>query len=193
LCRLPRRLFNGVTFPLLHQHGGTWTRLERLNRLGTSPQRHGSNVCIHGFVEGPTKPAAALTSVDRVVSVFGEISAVGFERVYLQMFEEDPTIRPEAEYEILDSAFARTALGRLRTLSTGTPGSKANMHTRRLHARRKAHRPTVGIRYCPAALASRAYVATASAISCRARLGGSPGFSGGSNSNVLRIVFAASR
>jgi putative ABC transport system permease protein len=31
----------------------------------------GSNVCIRGFVEGLTKPPAALTSVDRLVSVFG--------------------------------------------------------------------------------------------------------------------------
>ncbi len=33
----------------------------------------GSNVCIQGFVAGLTKPAAALTSVDRVVSVFGRV------------------------------------------------------------------------------------------------------------------------
>jgi len=33
----------------------------------------GSNVCIHGFVAGLTKPAAALTSLDRVVSVFGRV------------------------------------------------------------------------------------------------------------------------
>ena len=33
----------------------------------------GSNVCIHGFVAGLTKPAAALTSVERVVSVFGRV------------------------------------------------------------------------------------------------------------------------
>jgi hypothetical protein len=80
--------------------------------------------------------------------VHGEISALEFERVYLQMFKEDPTIRPETEYEILDRLFsdvdsfcadsglrsiddldeeqlhseARTALGRLRALSTGTHG-----------------------------------------------------------------------
>ena len=33
----------------------------------------GSNVCIHGFIEGLTKPPAALTSGDRVVSVFGRV------------------------------------------------------------------------------------------------------------------------
>jgi Bacterial self-protective colicin-like immunity len=78
--------------------------------------------------------------------VHGEISALEFERVYLQMFQEDPTMRPEAEYSILDRLFAdvdtfcddpdlrdiddldekqlracaRTALGRIRALSTGT-------------------------------------------------------------------------
>lgn len=80
--------------------------------------------------------------------VHGGISALEFERVYLQMYKEDPTIRPESEYEILDRLFsdvdafcadsglrsiddldeeqlraeARTALGRLRAWSTGTPG-----------------------------------------------------------------------
>jgi hypothetical protein len=78
----------------------------------------------------------------------GEISALEFERVYLQMYQEDPTIRPEPEYNILDGLFfgvdafcadpglrssddideeqlraeARTALGRLRALATGTQG-----------------------------------------------------------------------
>jgi ABC-type lipoprotein release transport system permease subunit len=33
----------------------------------------GSNVCIRGFIEGLTKPPAALTSSDRVVSVFGRV------------------------------------------------------------------------------------------------------------------------
>jgi hypothetical protein len=37
--------------------------------------------------------------------VHGEISALEFERVYLQMYKEDPTIRPEAEYDILDRLF----------------------------------------------------------------------------------------
>ena len=80
--------------------------------------------------------------------VRGEISGLEFEQAYLQMFKEDPTIRPETEFEILDGLFfgvdafcanpglrsindideeqlraeARTALGRLRALSTGTPG-----------------------------------------------------------------------
>jgi hypothetical protein len=80
--------------------------------------------------------------------VRGQISGLEFEQAYLQMFREETTIRPEPEYDILDGLFfgvdafcadpdlrsaddideeqlraeARTALGRLRALSTGTPG-----------------------------------------------------------------------
>jgi hypothetical protein len=38
--------------------------------------------------------------------VRGEISALEFERIHLQMFQEDPTMRPEAEFSILDRLFA---------------------------------------------------------------------------------------
>jgi hypothetical protein len=80
--------------------------------------------------------------------VRGQISGLEFEQAYLQMYREDPAIRPELEYDVLDALFfgvdafcadpglrstndideeqlraeAGTALGRLRALSTGTQG-----------------------------------------------------------------------
>jgi hypothetical protein len=80
--------------------------------------------------------------------VQGEISGLEFDRAYMEMFQGDPTMRPEAVFSILDWLFcevdafcddpdlrdaddldekqlrdcARTALGRIRALSTGTQG-----------------------------------------------------------------------
>jgi hypothetical protein len=38
--------------------------------------------------------------------VNGKISGSTFEKAYLRMFKEDPTIRPDAEYNVLNELFS---------------------------------------------------------------------------------------
>ena len=48
-----------------------------------------------------------LSEYAKLIQAFvnGAISASDFERAYLRMFKDDPTIRPEAEYEVLNGLF----------------------------------------------------------------------------------------
>lgn len=57
-----------------------------------------------GNADEPRVDRGGIQLIDSFVR--GEISALEFERIHLQMFQEDPTMRPEAEFSILDRLFA---------------------------------------------------------------------------------------